>query len=46
MQDQLSNRYSSASDRYSVVSFNDVAKVQLRGKSMHGRDLYALRKAS
>lgn len=44
LQDQLSNPYSSAGDRYSVVSFNDVAKVQLRGKSMHGRDLYALRK--
>lgn len=43
-QDQLANRYSSPRDRYSVVSFNDVAKVQLRGKSMHGRNLYALRK--
>lgn len=43
-QDQLNNAYSSPSDRYSVISFNDVAKVQLRGKSMHGRNLYALRK--
>ncbi|CAN0389307.1 unnamed protein product [Pylaiella littoralis] len=44
IEDQLANPYSSRSDRYSVISFNDVAKVQLRGKPMHGRDLYALRR--
>ncbi|CAM9377138.1 unnamed protein product [Ectocarpus sp. 12 AP-2014] len=44
IEDQLANQHSSSRDRYSVISFNDVAKVQLRGKSMHGRNLYALRK--
>ncbi|CAN0500782.1 unnamed protein product, partial [Laminaria digitata] len=43
-QNQLACRYSSPQDRYSVISFNDEATVQLRGKGMQGRDLYALRK--
>lgn len=45
-QAQLACRHSSPYDRYSVISFNDEARVQLRGKGMQGRDLYSLRKVT
>lgn len=42
-QDQLGSKYSSVDDRYSVVSFNDVATIQLRAERLAGRNLHSLR---